>query len=220
RDYPGISVATEEDKMSIKSSSTRSSDWADAEVPVVNMIGEKGKGHKIADNILNVGRYESAIGAVRSAKRAIELACSDVNQRKQFNNASSIFSLTQEKLGTMAAETYANESAVYRTVGLFEQRMGALTDEQLKDGREVAAAIAEYQIECSMNKYTCTELMDYTVDEALQMHGGYGFMEEYEIARMYRDSRINRIFEGTNEINRLIVPGTLVKKAMKGELPL
>src|SRR5699024_4622032 len=159
----------------------------------------------------NVGRYKLAIGGVGSSKRAIELASSYVNQRKQFNTPISSFSLTQEKLGTMAAETYANESAVYRTVGLFEQRMGALTDEQLKDGREVAVAITEYQIECSMYKYNCTELMDYTVDEALQMHGGYGFMEEYEIARMYRDSRINRIFEGTNEINRLIVPGTLVK---------
>ena len=120
----------------------------------------------------------------------------------------------------MAAETYANESAVYRTVGLFEQRMGSLSDEELKDGREIANAIAEYQIECSMNKYTATELLDYVADEAVQMHGGYGFMAEYEVERMYRDSRINRIFEGTNEINRLIVPGTLLKKAMKGELPL
>src|SRR5690625_4015278 len=120
----------------------------------------------------------------------------------------------------MTAETYANESAVYRTVGLFEQRMGAMTEEQLKDGREVAKAIAEYQIECSMTKYMCTELLDYVADEAVQMHGGYGFMQEYEVERMYRDSRINRIFEGTNEINRLLVPGTLLKKAMKGELPL
>ena len=220
RDFPGVSVGPEEDKMGIKSSSTRTLILEDAEVPVENLLGEKGKGHKIAFNILNVGRYKLAIGGVGSSKRAIELASNYVNQRKQFNTPISSFSLTQEKLGTMAAETYANESAVYRTVGLFEQRMGALTDDQLKDGREVAAAIAEYQIECSMNKYTCSELMDYTVDEALQMHGGYGFMEEYEIARMYRDSRINRIFEGTNEINRLIVPGTLVKKAMKGELPL
>src|SRR5699024_5985912 len=124
------------------------------------------------------------------------------------------------KLGKMAADTYANESAVYRTVGLFEQSMGNLTDEQLKDGREIAKVIAEYQIECSMNKYTAKELLDESVDEALQLHGGYGFMEEYDVARMYGDSRINRIFEVINEINRLIVPSALMKKAMKRELQL
>src|SRR5699024_8763546 len=129
RDYPGVSVGPEEDKMGIKSSSTRTLILEDAEVPVENLLGEKGKGHKIAFNILNVGRYKLAIGGVGSSKRAIELASSYVNQRKQFNTPISSFSLTQEKLGTMAAETYANESAVYRTVGLFEQRMGALTDE-------------------------------------------------------------------------------------------
>ncbi|GAA0588917.1 acyl-CoA dehydrogenase FadE [Virgibacillus siamensis] len=220
REFPGVSTGPEEHKMGIKSSSTRTLILEDAEVPVDNLLGEKGKGHKIAFNILNVGRYKLAIGGVGGSKRGIELATKYVNERKQFHTPISSFSLTQEKLATMAARTYANESAVYRTVGLFEQRMGALTDEQLKDGREVAKAIAEYQIECSMNKYTATECLDYVADEAVQLHGGYGFMEEYEVARMYRDSRINRIFEGTNEINRLIVPGTLLKKAMKGELPL
>ncbi|WP_077327896.1 acyl-CoA dehydrogenase family protein [Virgibacillus siamensis] len=220
REFPGVSTGPEENKMGIKSSSTRTLVLEDAEVPVENLLGEKGKGHKIAFNILNVGRYKLAIGGVGGSKQGIELATKYVNERKQFNTPISSFSLTQEKLATMAARTYANESAVYRTVGLFEQRMGALTDEQLKDGREVAKAIAEYQIECSMNKYTATECLDYVADEAVQLHGGYGFMEEYEVARMYRDSRINRIFEGTNEINRLIVPGTLLKKAMKGELPL
>lgn len=220
REYPGVSVGPEEKKMGIKSSSTRTLVLEDAEVPVENLLGEKGRGHVIAFNILNVGRYKLAIGGVGGAKIGIELATKYVNERKQFGRAISSFSLTQEKLGTMASHTYANESAVYRTVGLFEQRMGAMSEEQLKDGREIAGAIAEYQIECSMNKYMCTELLDYVADEAVQMHGGYGFMQEYEVERMYRDSRINRIFEGTNEINRLLVPGTLLKKAMKGELPL
>src|SRR5690625_2398708 len=120
----------------------------------------------------------------------------------------------------MATNTYANESDVYKTVGLFEWRMNRLNDAQLKDGKEIAKTIAEYQIECSMNKFTCTELLDQVADEALQLHGGYGFMQEYEIERIYRDSRINRIFEGTNEINRLLVTGTLLKKAMRNELPL
>ncbi|WP_077358379.1 acyl-CoA dehydrogenase family protein [Virgibacillus halodenitrificans] len=220
REFPGVSSGPEEKKMGIKSSSTRTLILEDAEVPVDNLLGEKGRGHIIAFNILNVGRYKLAIGGVGGSKRAIEVATKYVKERKQFGTPIASFSLTKEKLATMAAKTYANESAVYRTVGLFEQRMGALSDEQLKDGREVARAIAEYQIECSMNKYTATECLDYVVDEAVQLHGGYGFMEEYEVARMYRDSRINRIFEGTNEINRFIVPGTLLKKAMKGELPL
>jgi len=220
RDYPGVSVGPEEKKMGIKGSSTRTLVLEDAEVPVENLLGEKGRGHIIAFNILNVGRYKLAIGGVGGAKRGIELATKYVKERKQFDRTIASFTLTQEKLGTMAAETYANESAAYRTVGLFEQRLGTLSEDQLNDGREVARAIAEYQIECSMTKYMCTELLDYVVDEAVQLHGGYGFMQEYEVERMYRDSRINRIFEGTNEINRLLVPGTLLKKAMKGELPL
>lgn len=220
REFPGVSTGAEEKKMGIKSSSTRTLILEDAEVPVENLLGEKGRGHIIAFNILNVGRYKLAIGSVGGSKRALELAVKYVNGRKQFNTPISSFNLTQEKLGTMASDIYANESAVYRTVGLFEQKMGAFSDEQLNDGRAIAQAIAEYQIECSITKYMATELLDRTADEAVQLHGGYGFMQEYEVERIYRDSRINRIFEGTNEINRFLVPGTLLKKAMKGELPL
>ncbi|MGM8215304.1 acyl-CoA dehydrogenase family protein [Bacillaceae bacterium W0354] len=220
RDYPGVSTGPEEKKMGIKSSSTRTLVLEDAEVPVENVLGEIGRGHIIAFNILNVGRYKLAIGGVGGAKRAIEVATKYANERKQFNTPISSFRLIQEKLASVATNTFANESAVYRTVGLFEQRLGGLTNEQLNDGSEVAKSIAEYAIECSMNKYMATELLDFAVDEAVQIHGGYGFMQEYEVERMYRDSRINRIFEGTNEINRLIVPGTFLKKAMKGELPL
>lgn len=220
REFPGVSTGPEEKKMGIKSSSTRTLVLEDAEVPVENVLGEIGRGHIIAFNILNVGRYKLAIGGVGGAKRAIEVATKYANERKQFNTPISSFRMIQEKLANMAARTYANESSVYRTVGLFEQRMGGLSQEELNDGSEVAKSIAEYAIECSMNKYMATELLDYAADEAVQIHGGYGFMQEYEVERMYRDSRINRIFEGTNEINRMLVPGTFMKKAMKGQLPL
>ncbi|MFB1082380.1 acyl-CoA dehydrogenase family protein [Jeotgalibacillus sp. JSM ZJ347] len=220
RDFPGVSVGAEEKKMGIKSSSTRTLILEDAEVPVENLLGDAGKGHVIAFNILNIGRYKLGVGTVGASKRALELAVKYTNERKQFNTPISSFNLTKEKLATMGAKLYATESSVYRTVGLFEDRMSQLSDEEIKDGKEVAKSIAEYAIECSLNKVFGTESLDYIADEAVQLHGGYGFMQEYEVERIYRDSRINRIFEGTNEINRLLVPGTYLRKAMKGELPL
>ncbi len=220
KEFPGVSTGPEEKKMGIKSSSTRTLILEDAEVPVENLLGQAGKGHIIAFNILNIGRYKLGVGAVGASKRALEVTVAYTNQRQQFKTPISSFNLTKEKLSTMASKLYAAESSVYRTVGLFEDRMSKLSDEEVKNGAEVAKSIAEYAIECSLNKFFGTEVLDYIVDEGVQLHGGYGFMQEYEIERLYRDSRINRIFEGTNEINRLLVPGTYLRKAMKGELPL
>lgn len=219
KDYQGVSVGPEEKKMGIKGSSTRTLILEDALVPKENLLGEVGKGHIIAFNILNVGRYKLGVGCVGGAKRAIQLSAQYANERHQFKQPISSFTLIQEKLGTMAAATYASESSIYRTGGLIDDSFNRLSEEEQKDGKAVATAIAEYAVECSLNKIFGSEVLDYVVDEGVQIHGGNGFMAEYEIEAMYRNSRINRIFEGTNEINRMLVPATILRKAMKGELP-
>lgn len=220
REYEGVSVGPEEKKMGIKGSSTRTLILDEAKVPKENLLGEVGKGHLIAFNILNFGRYKLGVGCIGGAKRAIELASKYANERKQFKLPISKFTLIQKKLAEMAAKTYAMETTIYRTGGMIDQAFEALSEDEKKDPGAIGKAIGEYAIECSLNKFFGSEVLDFAVDEAVQIHGGYGFMAEYEVETMYRNSRINRIFEGTNEINRMLVPATIMRKAMKGELPL
>ncbi len=216
KEFPGVSTGPEEKKMGIKGSSTRTLILEDAQVPVENVLGEVGKGHRIAFNILNIGRYKLGVGCVGSSKRAIEISAKYANERKQFKTPIAQFPLIQEKLATMSAKTYALESVIYRLAGFLEKGLSHL---EQAEGAEAAKAIAEYALECSVAKIFGSEVLDYVVDEGVQIHGGYGFMQEYEIENMYRDARINRIFEGTNEINRFLIPSTLMRKTMKGELP-
>jgi alkylation response protein AidB-like acyl-CoA dehydrogenase len=184
---------------------------------VKNLLGEPGRGHVIAFNILNIGRYKLAVGSVGAMKEALEQSVSYGNARKQFGTPITSFPLIQQKIARMNTLTYVTESMTYRATGDIDAQLSSV---DTTDGAAVAKAIAEYALECSVLKVFGSEALDTVVDEGLQIHGGAGFIQDYPIERMYRDSRINRIFEGTNEINRMLIPNTLLRKAMKGELPL
>ncbi len=214
--WPGVSTGAEEKKVGIKGSSTRTVYFDNVQVPVENVLGEIGKGYKIAFNILNIGRLKLGAGTTGGAKAALNMAAAYANERKAFGRPLSGFGLIKKKLAHMAALVYASEALAFRTVGLVEDaRLAAGDDRQAQ-----LQAIEEYAIECSIAKIFGSETLFFCVDEGVQIFGGYGFMDEYPISHAWRDSRINRIFEGTNEVNRLVAAGTLFTRAMENRVDL
>jgi alkylation response protein AidB-like acyl-CoA dehydrogenase len=205
----------EEHKMGIRASSTTPIILSDAKIPASNMLGGVGDGAKIAFNILNVGRFKLGASVTGGAKLAIHDAVRYANEREQFGSKISSFGAIKHKLAEMAIRTWVAESIVYRTVGMIDALIGDGADNERK-----LRSIEEYAVESSINKVACSEALDYVVDEMVQIYGGYGYSADYPAEKAYRDSRINRIFEGTNEINRMLIPGQLMKRAIKGRLPL
>jgi alkylation response protein AidB-like acyl-CoA dehydrogenase len=220
RSFPGLSIGAEEHKMGIRGSSTCPLILNDCHVPDENVLGEIGKGHIIAFNILNIGRFKLGAMCVGGGRASLEHAIHYAKQRKAFGKSIADFGLIQEKLAEMAIEVFVGESLVYRTVGMMDVALSDIDKSGANAAREIRKAIEEYAVECSILKVWGSEMLDHIVDEVVQIYAGYGFVEEYPAERAYRDSRVNRIFEGTNEINRLIITSWLLKRAMSGQLPL
>jgi alkylation response protein AidB-like acyl-CoA dehydrogenase len=217
RNFPGVTIAPEEHKMGLHGSSTCAVNLEEAQVPVENLLGEIGKGHKIAFNILNIGRLKLGVSAITGCKRLIAIATEYAKQRHQFGVPIASFGLIKHKLAEMAIRTYAADSMTYRTVGMIEGALGTV-DRDIP--AEVLGAIEDYAVECSVIKVVGSETLDYCSDEAVQVFGGNGYSKDYPVERAYRDARISRIYEGTNEINRLIISGQMLRRAAKGELAL
>jgi hypothetical protein len=220
RTFKGVSVDEEENKMGLKGSSTRSVIFEDVKVPAENLLGEIGKGHIVALNVLNMARFSLGAGCLGGAKMALQEAVTYAKKRVQFGRPIAEFGLIKQKIGEMAIRTFIMESMIYRTGGLTDLILRPIDRHAADVGMHMAKGIEEYAIEDSINKIFCSEMAGYIIDEAVQIHGGYGYIHEYPVERGYRDLRISRVVEGTNEINRLLIMDMLVKRAMKNRLPM